>query len=57
MCFEWDKRYFRELEEKKAREKLDQMLKQAEEAARQGASSEAKAESDSPNTLKRDTVI
>lgn len=57
MCFEWDKRYFRELEEKKAREKLDQMLKQAEEAARQSASSEVKAESDSPNTLKRDTVI
>lgn len=38
MCFEWDKRYFRELEEKKAKDKLDEMLKQAEEAAkREGA--------------------
>jgi hypothetical protein len=32
MCFEWDKRYFRELEEKKAREKLDETLRKAEEA-------------------------
>jgi 16S rRNA U1498 N3-methylase RsmE len=35
MCFEWDKRYFRELEEKKAKEKLDEMLRKAEEAAQQ----------------------
>lgn len=35
MCFEWDKRYFRELEEKKSREKLDEVIKQAEEAASQ----------------------
>lgn len=32
MCFEWDKRYFRELEEKKSKEKLDQLLKNAEDA-------------------------
>ena len=35
MCFEWDKRYFRELEEKKSKEKLDAMLKKAEEAVKQ----------------------
>jgi hypothetical protein len=35
MCFEWDKRYFRELEEKRAKEKLDEMLKKAEEAVTQ----------------------
>lgn len=32
MCFEWDKRYFRELEEKKSKEQVDALLKKAEEA-------------------------
>jgi hypothetical protein len=32
MCFEWDKRYFRELEEKKNKEKVDQLIKDAEAA-------------------------
>lgn len=46
MCFEWDKRYFRELEEKKSREKLDEVIRQAEEAASLArARSEARAES------------
>ena len=43
MCFEWDKRYFRELEEKKAKEKLDEMLRKAEEAAQQGERQELKS--------------
>lgn len=43
MCFEWDQRYFRELEEKKAKEKLDEMLKKAEEAAQQGEPQEVKS--------------
>lgn len=32
MCFEWDKRYFRELEEKKSKEKVDELIKNAEDA-------------------------
>lgn len=34
MCFEWDKRYFRELEEKKSKEKVDEMIKNAEDAVK-----------------------
>jgi hypothetical protein len=35
MCFEWDKRYFREQEELRiCKEKTDEMLKRAEEAAK-----------------------
>jgi len=34
MCFEWDKRYFRELEEKKNKEKVDNMIKNAEAAVK-----------------------
>lgn len=34
MCFEWDKRYFREQEELRiSKEKTDALLKNAEEAA------------------------
>lgn len=32
MCFEWDKRYFRELEEKKSKEKVDELIRNAEDA-------------------------
>lgn len=32
MCFEWDKRYFRELKEKKSKEKVDELIKNAEDA-------------------------
>lgn len=42
MCFEWDKRYFREQEELRiSKEKAEELLRRAEEAARAEA---AKAE-------------
>jgi hypothetical protein len=34
MCFEWDKRYFREQAELKAKQKVDELIKNAEESVR-----------------------
>ena len=37
MCFEWDERYFREqreLQEKKAREQVEELIKNAENTAK-----------------------
>lgn len=34
MCFEWDKRYFHELEEKKSKEKVDALIREAEHAVK-----------------------
>jgi hypothetical protein len=46
MCFEWDKRYFREQEELRiSKEKAEALLRRAEEAARaEAAEAEAAAE-------------
>lgn len=43
MCFEWDKRYFRELEEKKAREQLNELLRKAEKAVQQSGSRDSES--------------
>lgn len=51
MCFEWDKRYFRELEEKKNKEKVDQLIKEAEAAAK------AEQQSAPAMPIKENTVI
>ena len=32
MCFEWDERYFRELAERKSKEKVDELIRRSEEA-------------------------
>lgn len=34
MCFEWDKRYFRELAERQSKEKVDELIRRSEEAVR-----------------------
>ena len=34
MCFEWDKRYFRELAERESKEKVDELIRRSEEAVR-----------------------
>lgn len=41
MCFEWDKRYFRELEEKKSKKKVDEVIRNAEDAVNHSQASEA----------------
>lgn len=56
MCFEWDKRYFRELEEKKAKEKLDEMLRKAEEAAQQSGIRGSEAELNPPSVQTEKTT-
>jgi len=56
MCFEWDKRYFRELEEKKAKEKLDEMLRKAEEAAQQGGARDNEVEANPPGVQTEKTL-
>ena len=56
MCFEWDKRYFRELEEKKAKEKLDEMLRKAEEAAQQSGIRGSEAELNPPGVQTEKTT-
>lgn len=45
MCFEWDERYFRELEEEKSKMKVAEFLKNAEEATK------ASQDSVSPQTV------
>jgi len=47
MCFEWDKRYFRELEEKKNKEKVDNLIKDAETAAK-ASQEHSQAKADQP---------
>jgi hypothetical protein len=56
MCFEWDKRYFSELEEKKAKEKLDEMLRKAEEAAQQGGARDSEADMSPPGVQTENTL-
>jgi 16S rRNA U1498 N3-methylase RsmE len=56
MCFEWDKRYFRELEEKKAKEKLDEMLRKAEEAAQQSGARDTDVEANPPGVQTEKTL-
>lgn len=34
MCFEWDKRYFREQAELKSKQKVDELIKNSEAAAK-----------------------
>lgn len=34
MCFEWDKRYFREQAERKSKEQVDALIKNAEDAVK-----------------------
>lgn len=34
MCFEWDKRYFREQAELKSKQKVDELIRRSEEAAK-----------------------
>lgn len=36
MCFEWDKRYFRELAERQSKEKADELIRRSQEAAHAG---------------------
>ena len=40
MCFEWDERYFREQAELKNKQKVDELIKRSEEAAKVGQESE-----------------
>ena len=42
MCFEWDKRYFREQAELKSKQKVDELIKASEAAAK--ASQESNTE-------------
>ena len=56
MCFEWDKRYFRELEEKKAKEKLDEMLRKAEEAVQQSGARGNEVEMNPPGVQTEKTL-
>lgn len=55
MCFEWDKRYFRELEEKKNKEKVDNMIKNAEAAVKAGQANETAKGADQPVKHKENT--
>lgn len=48
MCFEWDKRYFRELEEKKNKEKVDDLIKSAEAAAKASQENKRGEKADQP---------
>lgn len=34
MCFEWDKRYFREQAERKSKKQVDELIKNAEDAVK-----------------------
>lgn len=52
MCFEWDKRYFRELEAKKSKEKVDEMIKNAEDAV-----SAIEGDVKQPSDLKENALI